>query len=70
MIKELFKSRESMVILSILLGFGLACMFRKVCSGKSECYVINGPPLKDVKDVVFRVDDACYKYTPEFTECV
>lgn len=56
------------IVLSILLGFGLATLFRKACSG-SNCIIINGPPIKELNDNVYKIDDDCYKYTPEATLC-
>lgn len=56
------------IIFSILLGFGLATLFRKACSG-NNCVIINGPPIKEINDNVYKIDDDCYKYTPESTSC-
>lgn len=69
MISEYFKSDAAMIFLSILLGFGLSTAFRTVCRGGSNCYIIQGPALQDIKDVVYRIDDSCYKYTREYTKC-
>jgi hypothetical protein len=56
------------IIVSILLGLGLASIFRKVCTGKS-CVIIHGPNPKDVSDYYYKVDEDCFKYTPYTTEC-
>ena len=56
------------IIVSILLGLGLASIFRKVCTGKS-CVIVHGPPNKDVSDYYYKIDDDCFKYTPYETEC-
>lgn len=68
MLTEMFKSKESLIILSIILGFGLATMFKIVCKEKS-CIVIKGPPMKEIKDTIYRIDDTCYKYTPIAVQC-
>ena len=41
------------LIMSVLLGFGLATLFRKVCSGKN-CIIYQAPPLSDIKDKIFK----------------
>ena len=41
------------IIISIILGFGLATLFRKVCRGK-DCVIIKGPKLSSVKDKIFK----------------
>lgn len=68
MLTEMFKSKESLIILSIILGFGLATMFKVVCKDKT-CIVIKGPPMKEIKDTIYRIDDTCYKYTPIAIDC-
>ena len=68
MLTEVFTTKESLILLSIVLGFGLAAMFRKVCKGQT-CIVINGPPMKEIHNIIYRIDDTCYKYTPVATKC-
>lgn len=69
MLKEVVASESGRIFVSIILGFGLATMFRKACSG-NKCIVIQGPPMKEIKDVYYKIDDDCYKYTPVATKCV
>ena len=68
MLTEVFSSKESLILLSIILGFGLATMFRQVCKGHS-CIVIQGPPMKEINNSIYRIDDTCYMYTPYATKC-
>jgi hypothetical protein len=69
MITDIFKSDTAIIFLSILLGFGLSTVFKSVCRGGPNCYIIQGPALKDVEGVVYRIDDSCFKYTREYTSC-
>jgi hypothetical protein len=55
-------------IMSILLGFGLASLFRTVCKGKN-CRIFNAPPLEDLKDKIYKINDKCVKYKPVGTKC-
>lgn len=56
-------------IVSFLLGFGIAAMFRPVCHG-SECIVLHGPPVKEVVNKVFQMgENKCVEFTTEITEC-
>ena len=68
MLTEVFKTKESLILLSVILGFGLAAMFRKVCKGQT-CIVIKGPPMKEIHNTIYRIDDSCYKYKPVATKC-
>ena len=42
------------IIMSILLGFGLASLFRKICKDK-ECIIFHAPSLDDFKDKIYMV---------------
>jgi len=67
-ILELMESQYGQIIVSVILGFGLATLFRKACKDKS-CYVIKGPKLSDVNDYYYKMDGRCYKYKPVATSC-
>ena len=56
------------IVMSVLLGFGLATFFRSVCKGK-HCYFFHAPPLDEIENKVFKHDDKCYKYTLNPTKC-
>ena len=56
------------IIMSILLGFGLASLFRTVCKDK-DCIIFHAPPLDKFKDKIYKNGDKCYKYTPVATKC-
>ena len=43
-VQRLLNSKMGKVALSIILGFGLATLFRKVCTDKN-CIVFNGPVI-------------------------
>ena len=62
MLTDMFKTESGIIILSILLGFGLATAFKKVCKGNNS--------IKEVRDTFYKIDDDCYKYTPYITKCV
>lgn len=56
------------VFISMLLGLGLATLFRKVCKDKN-CIVFNGPVITEIDDKTFKHGDGCYKYTRTATKC-
>ena len=68
MFEEMLRSDTGKILLSIILGFGLASLFRKVCKG-GACVVIKGPNPKDVKNHYYKMDGECYTYTPYATQC-
>ena len=56
------------IIMSVLLGFGLASLFRTVCKDK-DCLIFHAPPLDKFQDKIYKTGDKCYKYTPVATKC-
>lgn len=55
-------------IMSALLGFGLATLFRTMCKGKN-CIVFKAPPMDEIEDKVYKHENKCYKFTPVTTKC-
>lgn len=56
------------IIMSILLGFGLASLFRTVCKDHN-CLNFHAPPLDDFKDKIYKNNGKCVKYVPVATKC-
>ena len=56
------------IIMSILLGFGLASLFRTVCKDK-DCLLFYAPPLDKIKDKIYKSRDKCVKYLQTPTKC-
>jgi hypothetical protein len=56
------------LIMSILLGFGLASLFRTVCKNK-ECLIFHAPPLEQIQDKIYKNGDKCVKYSSVPTKC-
>ena len=60
--KRLLTTPTGIIFISMLLGLGLATLFRKVCNDKN-CIVFKGPVLQDIEDKIFEENGNCYKYT-------
>lgn len=56
------------IIMSILLGFGLASLFRAVCKDK-DCIIFHAPPLEEIDGKIYKQDNKCYKYINKSTSC-
>ena len=61
-------TQNGKIIMSIILGFGLASLFRTVCKGRN-CLMFHAPPLDDFKDKIYKSNNKCFKYTPVSTKC-
>ena len=56
------------IIMSILLGFGLASLFRTVCKN-NNCLNFYAPPLDLLNNKIYKNNGKCVKYTPTATKC-
>lgn len=66
--KRLITTNIGRMVISILLGLGLASLFRRVCRDKS-CIKFNGPIISMENDKIYKFNDKCYKYTYEPNNC-
>jgi hypothetical protein len=67
-LNTIFKSRESKIILGIVWGIGLACIFRSACSS-SGCVIYRAPDPALVRKKVYQKEEKCYQYKQQNTEC-
>ena len=65
---KFLKNEYTKIILGILWGFGLACIFRSACNGRN-CIIYKAPKHKEVIENIYSSDEKCYKYEPVNTEC-
>lgn len=55
-------------LISIVLGLGLATLFRHACNGKN-CINFNGPVISELDGQVYQFNDVCYKYNTKAVKC-
>jgi len=67
-LSKYFKTSTGKYIISILLGLGLASIFREICKDK-ECIIYTAPNLNEVENKIYKQDGKCYKYTLVSTTC-
>lgn len=65
---NIMKTKQGSIIVSIILGIGIASLFRKSCEARN-CMVFRAPTLSKVKSNVFKHDDKCYKFTEKSVQC-
>ena len=66
--KRLLHTDAGRIFISIVLGLGLATLFRKVCKDKN-CIVFNGPVISEIDRKVFKHQGSCYQYVSETVKC-
>jgi hypothetical protein len=65
---KLLHTESGKYLMSMLLGFGIATIFRSTCKGRN-CLVFNAPPLDEIDDKIFQYNDKCYKYKYKMETC-
>ena len=64
--------KETKILISIIWGFGLACLFRKICNS-NDCYRFIGPEQNEIRDKIFSFDTdenaKCYILREENIQC-
>ena len=67
-IQELLHSKAGKYMFSIILGIGLASLFRKSCNSRN-CLVFKAPPIANITNNIYNYGNKCYKFTPNATKC-
>ena len=64
---KFIQSSEGMKLFSIMLGLGIAGLFKMSCDSRS-CLVYKGPEFKDDKKVV-KYNETCYQDREKMIDC-
>jgi hypothetical protein len=67
-LEKFVHSSNGKILMSIILGFGLATFFRVACKGK-RCRVLSSPPMEDIEDQIYKFDGKCYKLEKSAIKC-
>jgi hypothetical protein len=66
--QRLLNTNLGRIFISVLLGLGIATLFRQVCVG-DKCITFNGPVISEIDDKIYKYDEKCYKYTATASKC-
>tara|TARA_B100000902_G_scaffold384971_1_gene425759 strand:- start:1083 stop:1322 length:240 start_codon:yes stop_codon:yes gene_type:complete len=67
-LRRLIYGDAGKIIISIILGLGLATLFRKVCKDR-DCIIFRAPNLEKIKNQIFKFDGKCYKFQENIEKC-
>lgn len=54
--------------MSVIIGIGLATIFREICKGK-HCKLLVAPPIDEIDDKIYKFDDTCYRLVKQHVKC-
>jgi hypothetical protein len=66
--KRLLDTWLGRFFISVLLGLGIATLFRKACTEKN-CIRFNGPILSEMDEKIYQYGEKCFTYTTTPTKC-
>lgn len=55
-------------LMSIILGLGLASLFRKMCNG-NNCNIMKAPPLEEIDGQIYKYEKKCFKINSNPIQC-
>ena len=67
-LEKFVHSNTGKIIMSILLGIGLATFFRAVCKGK-KCRLVASPPMVELEGKTYKFDNKCYTFEKNPITC-
>ena len=65
---KMLHTKFGQTLISIVLGIGLASIFRKTCNA-AGCFKFISPPTSEVVETTYLHDDSCYKFSPKTVKC-
>jgi hypothetical protein len=65
---KVIQSKTGRIIVSILLGLGLATLFRKVCNERN-CLVFRPPDMDELRKNTYKYNNKCYQFKEKAMKC-
>tara|TARA_B100001057_G_C22278009_1_gene729612 strand:- start:16 stop:270 length:255 start_codon:yes stop_codon:yes gene_type:complete len=56
------------IFISVILGLGIASLFRKTCKER-KCLVFRATPMEKIKNQIFQFNNKCYTFQETATTC-
>lgn len=61
-------NKTGKIMMSIILGIGLATFFRSVCKGR-QCRIISSPPIEEIDGQTYKFNNKCYTFDKKAVSC-
>jgi hypothetical protein len=66
--KSIINSSRGKYVFSLLLGLGLATIFRRSCTS-NNCLLFKAPNLDQIKNKIFSYNNKCYSFKEKPVSC-
>ena len=65
---KFLKTKQGSIALSIILGLGIASLFRQACK-EPDCIVVKSYDPETVRKTTYRNNGKCYRFDPFVVKC-
>lgn len=66
---SVFKDDKMKIVVSIILGLGLASLFKRVCEGRNCIILKEGIDKNNIERNTYKFKDNCYKFKSKKINC-
>jgi hypothetical protein len=67
-LSKFIHTKSGKVITSVILGFGLSSLFRRLCRD-GKCIIYKAPPIEEIVGKTFEFNDKYYVFEPMPVKC-
>jgi hypothetical protein len=67
-LSKFINTQTGKILTSILLGLGLATLFRSICKGQN-CKIKVAPNFEEITNKIYKFDNKCYNMQQNITKC-
>jgi hypothetical protein len=67
-LSKFLETQTGRIIMSVILGFGLASIFKVSCKNKN-CIVYRAPDINSINGNTYSFNDKCYNYNIKEVKC-
>ena len=67
-LKRLMYTEQGKMFVSIILGLGLASLFRSACKNR-KCIVFRHPEIDNISGKIFKSGNKCHQYSLKSEKC-
>jgi hypothetical protein len=67
-LKRLLTGEFGKIFISVMLGLGIASLFRKTCKDR-KCLVFRATPIEKIKNQIFKFNNKCYTFHETAGNC-
>ncbi len=68
MLDTVLENRTGQIIVSVILGLGLAIIFSRACIGRN-CIITRGPNPSVIDNKIYQFNNECYTFKPNMVTC-